>query len=103
MGAHFSLSIHEDADLPGFLAGFGGTSVVTTLDAATSIYALDLTGPLAWVFGNEGQGVHADVAATARQRVRIPMPGAAESLNVAAAAAVCLFESVRQRLSAITL
>ena len=57
-------------------------------------------GPLAWVFGAEGQGVRADLVAAARLRIRIPMPGAIESLNVAAAAAVCLFECLRRREAA---
>ncbi|MFZ4537901.1 TrmH family RNA methyltransferase [Propionivibrio sp.] len=97
MGAHFQLDIHESADLPGFLGGYQGQGVATTLDATTSLYAANLKGPLAWVFGSEGQGVRPEVAAASRLKVRIPMPGATESLNVAAAAAVCLFETVRQR------
>lgn len=98
MGAHFLLDIHENADLASFLDGYGGQGAVTALDAATSLYAANLRGPVAWVFGSEGQGVRPEVAAAARLRVRIPMPGATESLNVAAAAAVCLFETLRQRL-----
>jgi TrmH family RNA methyltransferase len=72
--------------------------VVTALDAPGSLYSADLKGPLAWVFGNEGQGVRPEVSVAARLQVRIPMPGNTESLNAAAAAAVCLFETVRQRL-----
>ena len=49
------------------------------------------------LFGAEGQGVSPGLIASARLRVRIPMPGAIESLNVAAAAAVCLFETLRRR------
>jgi TrmH family RNA methyltransferase len=49
------------------------------------------------IFGNEGAGVSAALADRSTDRVRIPMPGPTESLNVAAAAAVCLFEQVRQR------
>ena len=97
MGAHFMLDIHEGCDLPVFLGGYRGQAVLTALDAATEIYALDLRAPVAWVFGNEGQGVSAAVASSTPLRVRIPMPGATESLNVAAAAAICLFETVRQR------
>jgi len=97
-GAHFVLSIHEDADLAAFMADYRGTTAVTCLDGATSLYAAKLDGPLAWVFGAEGQGVSAELIAAARLRIRIPMPGAVESLNVAAAAAVCLFETVRRRL-----
>lgn len=96
-GAHFSLAIHEDSDLAGFMADYGGTTVVTCLDGATSLYAAKLDAPVAWVFGAEGQGVRPELIAASGLRVKIPMPGAVESLNVAAAAAVCLFEMVRRR------
>ena len=97
MGSHFQLDIHESCDLPAFLGGYRGQAILTALDAHSSLYSLCLKNPVAWVFGNEGQGVRPEVAQVTQQRVRIPMPGAIESLNVAAAAAVCLFETVRQR------
>ncbi|NTV72307.1 MAG: RNA methyltransferase [Azonexaceae bacterium] len=97
-GAHFVLAIHEEFDLAGFMAGYDGTTAVTCLDGATSLYAAKLDGPIAWVFGAEGQGVRAELIEAAGLRIKIPMPGAVESLNVAAAAAVCLFEMVRRRL-----
>ncbi|KXB32652.1 rRNA methyltransferase [Dechloromonas denitrificans] len=96
-GAHFALAIHEDVDLAGFMAAYRGTTAVTCLDGSTSLYEADWHGPLAWVFGAEGQGVSPALIAAARLRIRIPMPGAVESLNVAAAAAVCLFEAVRRK------
>jgi TrmH family RNA methyltransferase len=98
MGAHFSLDIHEDSDLPGFLSGYRGQSIVASPDAAASLFTVELGRPLAWIFGNEGQGVRPEVSALAKQRIRIPMPGKTESLNVGAAAAVCLFETVRRRM-----
>lgn len=97
-GAHFVLAIHEDADLAAFMADYAGTTAVTCLDGSTSLYEAQWRGPLAWVFGAEGQGVRAELIAAARLKVRIPMPGAVESLNVAAAAAVCLFEALRRKL-----
>ncbi len=97
MGAHFMLDIHESSDLPAFLSGYRGQAVLTALEAPVTVYALDLKGPVAWVFGSEGQGVRPEVAESTPSSVRIPMPGATESLNVAAAVAVCLFETVRQR------
>ena len=51
-------------------------------------------GPIAWLFGNEAHGLPADVAARADHRVRVPIHGRAESLNLATAAAVCLYASV---------
>ncbi len=97
MGAHFQLDIHEHSDLVGFLALYRGQSVATVLDGSSSLYAASLRQPLAWVFGSEGRGVRPAVATAADQRVHIPMLGSSESLNVAAAAAVCLFETLRRR------
>lgn len=99
MGAHFLLRIHEHAALDQILDNFDGISVSTRLDAEATLFELDLTGPVAWVFGNEGGGLTADVTGQAAHAVRIPMPGQAESLNVAAAASICLFEEVRQKIA----
>ncbi len=98
-GAHFVLAIHEDADLADFIARYEGTTAVTCLDGATSLYEAHWDGPLAWIFGAEGQGVRRELIDAAQLRIKIPMPGAVESLNVGAAAAVCLFEAVRRRFS----
>lgn len=68
----------------------------TSSHATQTIYQRDLTAPSAWVFGHEGQGVRAEILQMA-QPVSIPQPGGMESLNVGAAATVCLFEQVRQR------
>ena len=51
----------------------------------------ELAGPVLWLFGNEARGVPAELARLADARVRIPMRGRAESLNLAAAAAICLY------------
>lgn len=96
MGAHLALTIHEHAPIAQLLAGYPGAIVATRLDAQHSLYETDLRGPVAWLFGNEGAGLAPEIAALATRELRIPMPGATESLNVAAAAAVCLFEQVRQ-------
>lgn len=98
-GAHFALAIHEGADLEAFMADYRGTTVVTALHDATPLYEARWDGPLAWIFGAEGQGVSRQLMDAARLRVRIPMPGTVESLNVAAAAAVCLFEGLRRKLA----
>ena len=97
-GAHFALSIHEDVDLAAFVADYQGTTAVTCLDGASSLYTAQWRGPLAWIFGAEGQGVRRELIDVARLKIKIPMPGKVESLNVGAAAAVCLFEMVRRRL-----
>lgn len=99
-GAHFSLHIREHCVVADVLQGYAGKVVATRLDTKHSLFALDLRGPVAWLFGNEGAGLSLAVSSLATDAVRIPMPGAAESLNVAMAATVCLFEQVRQRQSA---
>lgn len=99
MGAHFQLSIQEHADLAAILQAYPGMSVSTSLASRQSLYALALTGPVAWLFGNEGAGLSPELEILTARSVRIPMPGGTESLNVAAAAAICLFEEVRQKLA----
>jgi TrmH family RNA methyltransferase len=96
MGAHFSLHLHERADLPNAALRCAGQVIALTADGARSFFELDLTGPVALALGNEGAGLSVTLREAATERVKIPMPGPAESLNVAAAAAVCLFERVRQ-------
>jgi TrmH family RNA methyltransferase len=100
MGAHFTLSIFEGVELDQIARVFDGTIVAMEPRAEASIYELDLKGPVAWLFGNEGGGLSKGAQRLASRRARIPMPGPAESLNVAAAAAICLFEQLRQRSEA---
>ena len=97
MGGHFVLGIHESADLPAVAAAFLGKLLAASLTAKTSLYDCDLRGKLAFAVGNEGAGLSENLLAAITQHITIPMPGQVESLNVAAAAAVCLFEAVRQR------
>lgn len=99
MGAHFILDIFDNVDLVAIVPALSGRLICASGHARESLYQADLRGPLAWVFGNEGAGVSAALRAAATEELRIPMPGKTESLNVAAAAAICLFEQVRQRAS----
>ncbi len=96
MGAHFLLRIDEQCDLLTLARAFEGKVIATGQRAPKSVFDADLTGKVALLFGNEGTGLSAELAAAAREVVAIPMPGKTESLNAAAAAAVCLFERVRQ-------
>ena len=96
MGAHFLLRIHEKSDLTKIAQGFKGKVIATTLKSNKSLYELSLKGPIAFIFGNEGAGLSEIMYKAANEKITIPMPGKAESLNVAAAAAVCFFERVRQ-------
>jgi len=99
MGAHFGLHLVEGlqlADLAVLTVPLVGTSLVTEVLLPTAA----LPQPCAWVLGHEGQGVAPALLARCALTVRIPQPGGEESLNVAAAAAVCLYESQRQSVRA---
>lgn len=95
-GAHFLLKIHEGMDLLALLDRLDIPLVVTSLDESTDLYKTRLPTQAAWVFGNEGQGVAAALQDAASFRIRIPHDAGVESLNVAVAAGVCLFEQRRQ-------
>lgn len=97
MGAHFALRIIEGADLQTLADTYSGRIVATSVNSGKSLFEADLTGDVALLFGNEGAGLSPLLAARAGEVVHIPMPGRTESLNVSAAAAVCLFERVRQQ------
>ncbi|OIN81961.1 RNA methyltransferase [Mycobacterium malmoense] len=77
------------------LRGAGLQVLATTVDAKVRLDQADLAAPTAWLFGTESHGLSAEVADAADRRVRIPMSGGAESLNVAAAAAICLYQSAQ--------
>jgi TrmH family RNA methyltransferase len=97
MGAHFVLGIHEGVDLEILVRTYPGKVLAVAADGATPFYSADLTTRIALLFGNEGAGLSRALREAAHDTISIPMPGKSESLNVAAAAAVCLFERVRQQ------
>lgn len=92
-GAHFRLAIQERADLVAVARRMPIHAAV--LGARQSLFELDLRGVVGFAFGNEGAGLSEALRACANP-FTIPMSGRVESLNVAAAAAICLFERVRQ-------
>jgi TrmH family RNA methyltransferase len=96
-GAHFALNIVEGADLGAFVAAFAGTTVALCGEAQASLHDADLRGPVAFLVGNEGAGLSPELKNAAKLRVRIPMPGRAESLNAGVAGSIALFEALRQR------
>ena len=97
MGAHFAMSIYENCDLSSLIKSAQVPVLATSLGASESIYQKDLSGPSAWLVGNEGQGVSDELMTLGVEAVIIPQNPDVESLNVAAATAICLFEQVRQR------
>jgi len=96
MGAQFGLSLIEGL-APAGLDALAVPLVATSSHARTALAQAALPSPCAWVFGHEGQGVADELLARCALTVRIPQPGGEESLNVAAAAAICLYESSRRR------
>jgi len=97
MGGHFVLNIHKNADLTNVAVGFNGATFGASLQARENLYGHDYSGNVAFAFGNEGSGLSKELTEALHHTLLIPMAGRVESLNVAAAAAVCLFEALRQR------
>ncbi len=95
MGAHFGLRLIESLDEAG-LAALTVPWVATSSHGGVDLPRADLPASCAWVLGHEGQGVSGALLDRCALRVRIPQPGGEESLNVAAAAAVCFYESARR-------
>ena len=96
-GAHFRLRIRETADLAAAIRDYGGHVLTTVVRGGVALYEVGLSGNIAWIFGNEGRGVSPHLATLSSMRVTIPMSDAIESLNVAAAAAICLFATTKVR------
>ena len=97
MGGHFALNIYEQQNLLNVAQQYPGALLATSLQATHSLYDCDLTGNVALIMGNEGAGLSDQLLNLATQKFSIPMLGKVESLNVAAASAICLFEVARQR------
>lgn len=98
MGAHFGLRLIEGL-APEDLQGLNVPLIATSSYAEAHLHQLRLPQPCAWVMGHEGQGVQESLMQRCSLTVGIPQPGGEESLNVGAAAAICLYESARQRLA----
>jgi TrmH family RNA methyltransferase len=96
MGAHFALRLVEGAEEQA-LEALTVPMLAGSSHASKAIHQVPLPWPCAWVMGHEGQGVSKSLMGRCEHVLRIPQPGGEESLNVAAAAAVCLYESARQR------
>ena len=99
MGAHFALQLHEGLELSQLsqLTELDVPLVATSSHLGERIQHLRLPDPCAWVLGHEGQGVSESLLQRSKYFARIDQPGGEESLNVAAAAAICLYASVSGR------
>ena len=99
-GSIFAVPVLSEPDASGMLdrlRAAGLQVLATALDGAVDLddAGLVLAKPTAWVFGSEAHGLAVEVTAQADRTVKIPMAGGAESLNVGAAAAICLYETAR--------
>ena len=95
-GSIFAVPVVTEPDAEGVIGALQGAGLrvlATTVDGELSLDDADLAAPTAWLFGSEAHGLSGQVAARADARVTIPMSGDAQSLNVATAAAICLYQS----------
>jgi TrmH family RNA methyltransferase len=101
-GTVFSVPVAGDptALVQDWLARHGIPLVAATPDTPTEYTEVDFRGPVAIAVGTEQTGLTDEVLAAAEHRVRIPMVGRANSLNVATSAAIIVYEAVRQRRQA---
>ena len=95
-GGHFALGIAESDDLAAEIEAFKGTVACTVPRGGMALADAPLDSGAAWVFGGEGSGLSDETIRRADLRVTIPMAPGTESLNVAAAAAICLYQSLRR-------
>ena len=93
MGGHFALGIRQSAAFGRELAAFRGTLICTVPREGKPLQEVRLKRPLGWIFGGEGAGLSEETLRRAYVGVTIPMAQGAESLNVAATAAICLYEA----------
>jgi TrmH family RNA methyltransferase len=94
MGGHFALSVRQVEDLRKDVVAFRGQIACTVARGGAQLKEATLSHPLAWIFGSEGQGVSAPLQELSDVLVTIPLAPGSESLNVAAAAAICLHYSL---------
>lgn len=100
MGAHLALHVVESVE-EAALDALAVPLLATSSHATVEIHEAALPWPCAWLMGSEGQGLSASLLERCRQTLRIPQPGGEESLNVAVAASVCMYESSRRRLLSV--
>ncbi|MCR1949689.1 MULTISPECIES: RNA methyltransferase [unclassified Clostridium] len=101
MGSIFYVPIfydNEDFSIIKELKYSGVSLVTTSLEESKNFFEEDLSGKIMLAVGNEGNGISNELFELANKKVKIPMPGGAESLNVAVATSIILFEKVRQNL-----
>lgn len=99
VGSHFHLPILVERDVHAGLSRLqasGARLLAADASGDTDLFTAELSGPVAWLFGNEAHGFDDEVLQLVDEVVSIPIIGQAESLNLATAAAVCLYASARE-------
>jgi TrmH family RNA methyltransferase len=98
-GVQFGLNIFSNVKFDDLKTNFTGKIIATSPRANHTIYEIDYKKtPILWVFGNEGAGISANILEQVQTQVKIPIHPEVESLNIAMATSICLFECMRQRL-----
>lgn len=99
MGSIFNIPVIEDENFNVInnLKNKGFKLLVSSLDASKSFYDIDLTGKIIISVGNEGNGISEEIYNISDEKVKLPMPGGTESLNVSVAASVMMYEALRQK------
>jgi TrmH family RNA methyltransferase len=93
MGGHFALRVYETGRLADYMDRFKGTLACALPRGGVPLHEAPLRSPMGWIFGAEGPGLSEETLGKAALRVTIPMTDGTESLNVAAAAAICFYEA----------
>ena len=103
MGSIFKIPVIEDTDLSLVkdLKDAGFKLVTSSLDTDKNFYDIDLKEKVIISVGNEGNGISEEIYDLSDLKVKIPMPGGAESLNVAVAASIMMYEAIRQKNSTV--
>lgn len=96
MGGHFALRVYETGRLAALMDAFKGTLACAVPRGGVPLCEATLNRPMGWIFGAEGQGLREETLRKVALRVTIPMAEGTESLNVAAAAAICFYETSRK-------
>lgn len=97
-GIQLGLNMYANIDLISFVGKYNRNLLITSSYADKSLYDAELIEPVAFVFGNEGIGVSSELTDVVLNHIKIPIANSAESINVAMATTVCLFEMLRQRI-----
>lgn len=101
MGSIFHLPVYTDVDLCRLLSEINVVSIAAHLKGAKTPYDINMQTGAAIIIGNEGNGISSELAQRADHLVKIPMPGKAESMNAGIAAAIMIYEALRQRLGGV--